>query len=240
MKNGEKPIALEAYEKLALGYSAIAETKAENGYNAHPAIRSAMGDVRGLCVLDAGCGPGFLIRDLIDGGSSIVVGFDISPAMVRIAQHRAGSQAKTFVSDLAEPIPLNDACFDLVVSSLAIDYVRDWSVPLREFRRLLRSDGRLIFSVQHPMGSYDWYRPPSAFGVHYCEVEWNGFTADPVVVPDYYRSFEEIINPVIAADFKITGLHETRPIETLSEVDPKKYERGMNFPTFMVIEAVPQ
>lgn len=240
MKDREKPIALEAYELLAHGYSATAEAKAENGYNEHPAIRSRIGDVSGLSVLDAGCGPGFLIRDLIQGGASSVVGFDVSPTMVRIAQHRAGSKAEIFVSDLAAPIPLEDASFDLIVSSLAIDYVRDWSVPLKEFHRLLKTDGRLIFSVQHPMGSYEWFRPPSAFGVHYCEVAWSGFTAEPVTVPDYYRSFEEIINPIVSANFKITGLHETKPIETLREVNPKKYERGMTFPTFIVIEAVPQ
>lgn len=90
------------------------------------------------------------------------------------------------------------------------------------------------------MGSYEWFRPPSAFGVHYCEAEWRGFTEDPVVVPDYYRSFEEIVNPILAANFRITGLHETKPIEALREVDPRKYERGIKFPTFIVIEAVPQ
>lgn len=147
MSDAENPIALDAYEKLAHGYSAIAQDKAENGYNEHPAMRSRIGDVSGLSVLDAGCGPGFLIEHLIAGGASSVAGFDISPTMVEIAQNRIGSQAEIFVGDLAAPVPLKPSNFDLVVSSLAIDYVRDWSVPLQEFHRLLRSDGRLVFSV---------------------------------------------------------------------------------------------
>lgn len=203
MKNRSKPIALEAYEKLAQAYSNIAESKAENGYNEHPAMRSVVGDVIGLHVLDAGCGPGFLVRDLIKQGASRVVGFDISPSMIEIALDRVGDGAELFISDLAAPLTLADASFDLVISSLAMDYVRDRWIPLGEFHRILRQNGRLVFSVQHPMASYEWFKPPTAFGVHYCEASWKGFTAEPVVVPDHYRSFEEVINPILAAGFRL-------------------------------------
>ncbi len=237
MTDPDRPIALAAYERLAEAYAAKAETKAENGYNEHPAIRRVIGAVEGLAVLDAGCGPGFLTRDLLAAGAARVTAFDVSPAMVRLAQARAPA-AEVFVADMAQPLAgLNDAGFDLVVSSLAIDYVRDWSVPLGEFRRLLRPGGRLVFSVQHPMGAYDWYRPPSPFGVQYVEATWKGFTADPVVVPDYYRSFEEMVNPLLAAGFALRGVHETRPAPELEAIDPVKYARGMAYPTFMVIDA---
>lgn len=234
----DEPIALAAYEELAEAYAAIAETKAENGYNEHPAIRKAIGPVEGLKVLDAGCGPGFLSRDLLKAGAEKLVAFDISPKMVAIARDRLGNDADIFLADMACELPdLEDGSFDLVVSSLAIDYVRDWSVPMSEFHRLLRLGGRLIFSVQHPMAAYDWYRPPSALGVHYGEAEWRGFTQRPVTVPDYYRSFEEIVMPVIGAGLALDAISETRPIDALREIDAEKYERGMTFPTFMVVEA---
>ncbi len=67
--NNNAPIALNAYETLAEAYAAKAETKAENGYNEHPAIRSVIGSARGPRVLDAGSGPGFLSRDLLEGGA---------------------------------------------------------------------------------------------------------------------------------------------------------------------------
>ncbi|MEL7022720.1 MAG: methyltransferase domain-containing protein [Pseudomonadota bacterium] len=236
--NDDNPIALEAYEKLAHAYSAKSETKAENGYNEHPAMRSCIGSVDGLAVLDAGCGPGFLTRDLVAGGARRVVGFDISPTMIEIARERVGNDAEFMIADLAKPLDLPGDVFDLVVSSLAIDYVRDWSVPLAEFHRVLSDNGRLVMSVQHPMGSYQWFQPPSAFGVHYCETEWKGFTDEPVVVPDYYRSFEEIINPIIKAGFTLTNIHETRPVDALRAIDPRKYAKNSTFPTFMVLEAV--
>tara|TARA_R110002073_G_scaffold75329_3_gene183821 strand:+ start:12011 stop:12733 length:723 start_codon:yes stop_codon:yes gene_type:complete len=234
------PIALEAYEALAEAYAAKAETKAENGYNEHPAIRSVLGSAQGLRVLDAGCGPGFLSRDLLEGGAACVSAFDLSPAMLRIASERLGDRANLFVADMGEPLPmLDDEGFDLVVASLALDYVRDWSIPLAEFRRVLTGRGRLVISVQHPMGSYQWFKPETAFGVHYCEASWRGFTSEPVIVPDYYRSFEEIINPILAAGFSLQGLHETRPIESLKAINPRKYAQGMTHPTFMVIDARP-
>lgn len=237
MTKMQPPIALNAFEELAYAYARIAETKAENGYNEHPAIRSKIGDVSGLTVLDAGCGPGFLVRDLNIGGAARVVGFDISPTMIKIARETAGDAADLFVGDLAEPIDLPSATFDLIVSSLAIDYVRDWSVPLAEFKRLLKGEGRFVFSVQHPMGAYRWYSPPSAFGVHLCKADWAGFTDRPVTVPDYYRSFEEIITPLLSAGFTMKGFYETKPVEALRELNPNKYRRGSTFPTFIVIDA---
>ena len=238
MSDSNAPIALEAYEKLAHGYAAIAETKAENGYTEHPAMRARMGDVSGLVVLDAGCGPGFLLRDLLHGGAAGVVGIDISPTMLEISRERLGSEVELIETNLGAPLPLDDDSFDLVVSSLALDYVRDWSVPLSEFRRVLKPKGRLVFSVLHPLASYKWFKPPSAFGVHYCESQWKTFTEDPVTVPDHYRSFEEIINPILAAGFQLQNVHETRPIEALRDVDPKHFEEYSIMASFMVLEAI--
>ena len=240
MTNQSHPIAFDAYETLAQAYSDIAETKAENGYIEHPAIRECVGDVRRLKVLDAGCGPGIMLKWLLDNGAEETVGFDVSPAMVALAKERTGGRAALHVADMAEPLPfLPDAHFDLVTSSLAIDYVKDWRTPLNEFKRVLKSAGRLVFTVQHPMGSYDWFKPPSAFGVHLCETDWTGFTKEPVTVPDYYRSFDEIINPVINAGFRVERLTETKPVRELKDINPEKYERTSRFPTFMVIEARP-
>jgi SAM-dependent methyltransferase len=238
MTEDDRPIALDAYERLAHGYAARAATKAENGYNEQPAMRRRLGALAGLTMLDAGCGPGFLVAHALEHGAAEVVGFDVSPTMVALARQRAGDRARLFVGDLAKPRPeLDSGHFDIVASSLAIDYVRDWSTPLREFSRVLKSGGRLVMSVQHPMGSYKWFAPPSAFGVHYCEAPWRGFTNEPVIVPDFYRSVEEVINPVLAAGFVLTGVEETKPLPELAAIDPRKYAQGSAFPTFLILDA---
>jgi SAM-dependent methyltransferase len=235
--NDRNPIALKAYEALAERFSKIAEAKAENGYIEYPAIRKQIGNVKGLNILEAGCGPGYLSEYLTAQGAQMTA-FDVSPKMLEIANKRNPYQ-RFFNADMAEPLNFaQDEEFDMVVSSLAIDYVKDWTVPMSEFHRVLKPKGRLVFSVQHPLGSFAWYKPQTAFGVQYAEAVWADFGGEPVVVPDYYRSFEEIINPVIAAGFTLKGIVETRPVDKLKEVDPDKFEKLSRQATFMVIEAV--
>lgn len=234
----DEPIALRAYSALADQFSALAPTKAENAFIEQPAMRAALADVRGLDVLDAGCGPGILLEYLVGQGVRSATGIDVTPRMLELARERA-PEAKLLLADLARPLPFGDDAFDTIASSLSLDYVRDWTTPLMEFRRVLRPGGRLVFSVQHPTASLAWYRPDEAFGVHYVESEWRGFGGEAITVPDYYRSFDEIINPVVEAGFQITRLTETKPIAALRDAQPAAYDKYSRRPTFMVIEAGP-
>ena len=233
----QTPIALTAYENLAERYSALAETKTENGYIEHPAIRKQIGKVDGLTVLDAGCGPGILSSWLLTQGAH-VTGFDISPAMIALARKRCGAKAKFSVADMAKPLDfMPDSSCDIIVSSLAIDYIRNWRAPLKEFNRILKANGRLVFSVQHPVGSYLWYKPSSTTGVRYVEATWRGFGGEPVVVPDYYRSFAEIITPLLKTGFTIQAVSDALPIHALKAKEPHLYKKYRAFPPFMIIEA---
>ena len=240
MKNDDdKPIALEAYEKIASGFSELAPSKAENAYIEQPAMRAAIEEqfksLYGKVVFEAGCGPGILAEYLIHEGAK-VVGFDVSPKMVELAKERVKKNATFFVADMAQKLPLDsDNQFDLVVASLSIDYIKDWEIPLSEFHRLLKPQGKLIFTIQHPIGSWNWYKPATAFGVHYVEATWRGFTEEPVVMPDYYRSFEEVVNPLIKAGFKLLKVKDCKPIEALRSVDPYKYGKYSKLPTFMCV-----
>jgi ubiquinone/menaquinone biosynthesis C-methylase UbiE len=236
--NEHRPIALEAYEKLAETYSQLAEQKAENGYIEHPAIRKQLGDVRGLSVLDAGCGPGILSAYLIAQGANVTA-FDVSPKMIELAKLRMKGQGDIFLADMAQPLKsLKSETFDLVASSLAIDYVRDWATPLSEFWRVLKPEGRFVFTVQHPVGSFLWYKLDGYTGVQYVETTWKGFGGEQVVMPDHYRSIAEMINPLITAGFILRKLNDTLPAQALKEKEPQTYAKYMLKPPFMCLEAV--
>lgn len=233
----KKPIALEAYEKLAESFSRLAPSKAENAYIEQPAMRKAVGDVRGLKIFEVGCGPGILAEYLIHEGAK-VVGYDVSPKMIELARARNPKNSSFFVADGALPLPLDasqNGQFDMVVASLAIDYIKDWSVPLAEVNRLLKKNGKFIFTIQHPLGSWNWYKPDCAFGVQYVESNWKSFTDEPVIVPDYYRSFEEVINPLITAGFKILKVEDLKPIDALRTLDPFKFGKYSKLATFMCV-----
>ncbi|WP_067541002.1 class I SAM-dependent methyltransferase [Nocardia crassostreae] len=139
-----------AYDPIAEAYAAENATSLLNEYYNRPAIRNLLGDVTGKHVLDAGCGSGPTLVDLIEGGAT-AVGIDGSQALIDIATDRVGAAAELHVGDLADPLPFGDNTFDDIVCSLALHYLEDWNSPLAEMRRVLKPGGRLILSVEHPL-----------------------------------------------------------------------------------------
>ncbi len=105
----------------------------------------------GRRVLDAGCAGGAHAAWLA-AQECEVVGFDLSPGMVRRASARCGRHARFLVGDLACP-PLLDGTFDGILCSLALHYLEDMTACLRQFARILRTDGWLLVTLDHPFGS---------------------------------------------------------------------------------------
>jgi len=81
------PIGRQSYSPFAGRYAAIAPTKPHNALCERPATISLLGEVNGLRVLDAGCGPGICCEILARRGAS-VHGFDVTPEMVDLARKR--------------------------------------------------------------------------------------------------------------------------------------------------------
>lgn len=99
-------------------------------------------------VLDVGCGPGHLSCALAGRYGFDVTGVDLDPAM--IARARANADAvraqgaapqPTFLVGDAASLPLPDASFDVVVSTLAMHHWADPARGLAEIGRVLRADG---------------------------------------------------------------------------------------------------
>ena len=59
-----------------------------------------------------------------------------------------------------EPVPLGDACADVVVSFQVLEHVWDLDAYLGEARRLLRDDGRLVLSTH---GTWPYHPHPTDF-----------------------------------------------------------------------------
>src|SRR6185503_2621052 len=106
-------------------------------------------------VLDAACGTGRYTAALQAEGVD-VIGLDFSPAMLAVAQRRLPG-VPLIEADLNGPLPLVDNSFDAVVCGQALKHVQDLSRPFSEFSRVLRDDGRFVFSVTHPDMTWDGY-----------------------------------------------------------------------------------
>ena len=235
-----KPIALEAYEKLAEAYAAQVDTKPHNAYLDRPATLSLLPEVRGKRVLDAGCGPGAYTEILLNLGAEIV-GIDVSPAMIRLARERVGTRAEFHEADLGKPLSfLPDSSFDIVVSPLVLSHIENLRQPFGEFYRVLRSPGTLVFSGGHPFSDYlvckKLGQSDNYFATEPVSYEWIGF-GTPVNVPWCRRPLSELINPLIEAGFVLDRILEPIPTREFREIAPEECERHSREPTFIHIRA---
>src|SRR6185503_7166297 len=130
----DEPIALEAYEILAEAYASVIDTKPHNAYYERPATLSLLPEVGGMRVLDAACGPGVYAEWLVSRGAE-VVGADVSPKMVELARRRLGPTVNVYHADLTRPLTFLDGeSFDIVLSPLTMNYIKDWQLVCSEWR----------------------------------------------------------------------------------------------------------
>jgi SAM-dependent methyltransferase len=98
-------------------------------------------------ILDAGCGTGRNFETMLRAGSR-PAGIDFSLGMLRVAR-RKYPQIPLLLADL-HSLPLREESFDAVLCALVGEHLEDLSAACSEFHRVLRLNGRLVFSVYHP------------------------------------------------------------------------------------------
>jgi ubiquinone/menaquinone biosynthesis C-methylase UbiE len=231
------------YDSFAEAYSAENEVSLLNAYYERPAILALAGDVAGRRILDAGCGSGPLSAALRDRGA-VVTGFDKSAGMLELARRRLGADADLRVADLGRPLPFPDGAFDLVVASLVLHYLEDWTAPLAELRRVLRPGGRLIASVDHPLQGHPLVRPGADYWATYqYSVETTTSSGQSFVLTYWHRPLPAMISAFTTAGFRIAAIDEPLPApDTPRELLPgflKDKPQGSGFLCFMffVLEA---
>lgn len=108
--------------------------------------------------LDAGCGPGVLVRELVARGLRVTA-IDASYAMLEKARRTTGTgsdhSACFSLADI-EHLPFEDGTFDLVCSTGVIEYLSDDARVLAELRRVLRPGGYLILAVTNSLSPVHW------------------------------------------------------------------------------------
>lgn len=228
---------LSAYEALAEKYNELVEHKPHNAYYDRPNTLDLMPDVAGKKVLDAACGPGKYAEILLSRGAS-VTGFDLSPKMIELARERNKAQGDFFVHDLSMPLPmLEDGSFDVVLCALALHYLEDWTLTIKEFCRVLKPEGQLIISIEHPFFEYNYFNSQKYFEVEHVKCTWKGFGM-PVEVNSFRRPLSACLQPLMENGFYIDKLVEPKPVAEFEKLDPKHFKELNEFPAFMCVRAV--
>jgi SAM-dependent methyltransferase len=120
-------------------------------------------------VLDIACGNGLYARRLAAMGAEVVA-FDFAEEMVLRAQERTveHSDRITYLvldaTDEEAVLRLGEGAFDAAMCNMALFDMAEIAPLMRSMRRLLRPDGRFVFSVMHPC-----FNHPST--VHIAEME---------------------------------------------------------------------
>lgn len=219
-----------SYEGIASKYAETVDSKPWNAYYERPAVISLLPSLMNAKVLDVGCGSGWYAEYLLSCGAAVTA-FDVNLEFVTLTQTRVGERARVLRANLADPLDFaGDGEFDVVVCPLVMHYLKDWQPAFREFNRILRLHGVLVFSTHHPFMDWKLFNKEDYFAVELLEDEW-----DIGKVRFYRRPLTAISQALDSTGFFIERLLEPQPTEDFRRVHPEGYERLTKNPWFIVV-----
>src|SRR5271166_2692224 len=141
----DNPEFFEGYSRLGRSVDGL------DGAAEWPALRALLPKMRGLSVLDLGCGFGWFCLWAREQGAAEVLGIDVSEKMLARARAATTDAAITYAKADMERLDLPEASFDLAYSSLALHYIENLDGLLANVHGALVPGGNLVFSVEHPI-----------------------------------------------------------------------------------------
>ena len=191
------------------------EGDANRRLNSDPVLWAFLGDVAGRRVLDAGCGTGYLTRQLAQRGA-MATGIDVSARMIALARD-ANPACDVRVDSCTTLATIDDGAFDAVVANYVVMDVPDLTATMAAFSRVLRPDGIAVLIFSHPCFPHARTAAPSRGGIAYhwpfpyfeprpcIDPPWKHFTSHFVYfhrpLSDYWKAFR-------AAGFDVVDFEE--------------------------------
>lgn len=195
-------------------------------------------------VLDLGCGYGWHCKYAIEKGADYVLGTDISQNMLNIAKQKNNDERIEYKRIAMEDLDFEKCSFDIVLSSLAFHYVKDFESLMKNISSWIKEGGELVFSVEHPVftsnGTQDWYYDDNGNILHFPvdNYYYEGkretmFLGEKVI--KYHRTITTYINNLLQNHFIIQHIIEPQPSKEMIDIPGMMDE--MRRPMMLLISA---
>jgi ubiquinone/menaquinone biosynthesis C-methylase UbiE len=189
-----------------------------------PVVREALGDVAGLAVLDLGCGTGRHALWLADAGATVTA-VDFSAGMMEKARAKPGAERVRFlVRDLHQRLPFADGTFDVVVSGLVLEHLREFGPFFAEAHRVLKPGGRAVVSGMHP-----------AMFLRDVRARFHDpVTGEKVEPGSVEHGIGDLVMAAVRAGFSLEGIVEQAPDAVYAAACPRA-EKYVGWPMLLVL-----
>ncbi|MCC2253524.1 class I SAM-dependent methyltransferase [Ruminococcus sp. CLA-AA-H200] len=208
-------------------------------------LQKILPDFKGRKVLDLGCGYGWHCKYAVQNGADSVLGIDISRRMLETAEQKNYDEKIDYRCAAMEDLRFPEETFDVVLSSLAFHYVKDFEPLVRNISSWLKNGGQFVFSVEHPVftafGTQDWYYDKEGNILHFPvdNYYYEGmreavFLGEKVI--KYHRTLTTYLNTLLQNGFTLRHIIEPAPPEEMMDIPGMKDE--MRRPMMLLVSAV--
>ncbi len=217
-----------------------------NDFVEQPAIKSTISILNGKTVLDLGCGNGQFSKYCVDNGALKVTAVDISKNMIELAKKENNHDKIEYVCTPIEDLEVKNQKFDIIISSLMVHYIEDYTRLIEKIVSLLNTNGEFIFSTEHPIVTArkemnNWIIDEDRNKLHWGldnyqeegkrEEHWY---IEGVV--KYHRTISTLINTLINSGIVLEKIIEPQAISIGLEKMPKLVDEKRR-PSIIVIKA---
>ena len=223
----------------------------------NPCVERLLGDVEGKQFLDAGCGEGYLARYYAKKGADVTA-IDLSQRLIETSEQLTEKEGITIdyrVDNVCYIESVPNAEFDIILSNLVLLNIPCIDDAFKEFHRVLKVGGVLVFSIVHPafnfygpgsweMGEKDsetkrreglYFKVDRYFEEEEYERHWKTRQGNkfPEPISFFHRTLSTYINSLSNAGFQLLEFAEPQPAN-----DDQFFDRERRIPFFAVFKAM--
>lgn len=223
------------YDAFPTEYAADVARRERDGdpYGLLTRVLDLLGDVHSKTVLDAGCGEGYLARQLAARGA-LVTGVDLSPRLIELARQKTpGGEIEYRVSDLSVPVTQLEGRFDIVTSFLVLNDVEEYRGFSHTLSAALKPGGRMVHAFNNPYGAVIRKHVASYFDSG-ATSPYLGLWQAGIKTYYHHRTLEEYLDAFLETGLCLTKLVDV-PDRAFEHEPATILPTGYLFPRFMLL-----